>query len=99
LQRLRNDSRCSFLVEAGERWAELRAVHLECDGVVLDPVPGELAERIARAMADKYAAYRTASTDMPEATRQAYQRAAGGIVELRVTGKALTWDNRRLYVS
>jgi hypothetical protein len=99
LKRLRNDSRCSFLVEAGERWAELRAVHLECDGVVLDPVPGELAERIAGAMADKYAAYRTASTDMPKATRDAYQRAAGGIVELRVTGKVLTWDNRRLYAS
>src|ERR1700727_968561 len=38
--RARNDPRCSFLVEAGERWADLRAVHLDGLVTVIDPHPG-----------------------------------------------------------
>lgn len=98
LTRLRKDARCSFLVEAGQRWAELRAVHLECDGVVLDAVPPGLGGRISAAMAEKYAPYRTARAEMPKATRAAYELAAGGIIELRPVGKMLTWDNRKLDV-
>jgi nitroimidazol reductase NimA-like FMN-containing flavoprotein (pyridoxamine 5'-phosphate oxidase superfamily) len=32
--RARNDSRASFLVESGDRWAELRAVHVDCRATV-----------------------------------------------------------------
>src|ERR1700727_1678579 len=44
VDRARNDPRCSFLVEAGERWADLRAVHLECLVAVIEPDP-DLAPR------------------------------------------------------
>src|SRR3954453_19510671 len=53
LARIEHDPRCSFLVEAGERWAELRAVHLECAGQVIDP-DEELRERITAAKWEKY---------------------------------------------
>ena len=56
--RVRNDQRCSFLVESGERWAELRAVHVECAGRVIEP-SDELAKRIGQALDEKYAPYRT----------------------------------------
>ncbi len=98
LTRVRNDKRCAFLVEAGERWAELRAVHVECEGRVIDP-SADLTARMAAAMSDKYAAYRTASQAMPAATRQHYNQAVGGIIELEPVGKLLNWDNRRLGVS
>jgi hypothetical protein len=98
LTRVRNDKRCAFLVEAGERWAELRAVHVECEGRVIDP-SADLTARMAAAMSDKYAAYRTASQAMPAATRQHYNQAVGGIIELEPVGKLLNGDNRRLGVS
>jgi hypothetical protein len=98
LARLRNDERCAFLVEAGERWADLRAVHLECDGRIIEP-SSSLAGRIAAAMEDKYAAYRTAGEAMPAATREYYSKAVGGILELEPVGKLLNWDNRKLGVS
>jgi hypothetical protein len=95
LTRLRNDGRCAFLLEDGERWADLRAVHLECDGRVIEPAAA-LAGRIATAMEAKYAAYRTAGEAMPAATREYYNKAVGGIVELEPVGKLLNWDNRKL---
>jgi hypothetical protein len=98
LARIRRDNRCSFLVEAGERWAELRAVHVECDGRVIEP-SAELFKRITQAMGEKYAAYRTAATAMPTATRDHYAKAAGGVIELEPVGKLLNWDNRRLGLS
>jgi Pyridoxamine 5'-phosphate oxidase len=98
LTRLRNDGRCAFLVEAGERWAELRAVHLECDGRLIEPC-ANLAGRIAAAMDEKYSAYRTAGEAMPTATRDYYQQAVGGTIELEPVGKLLNWDNRKLGVS
>ncbi len=98
LARLRNDGRCAFLVEAGERWADLRAVHLECDGRVIEP-SATLAGRIAAAMEEKYSAHRTAGEAMPTATRDYYTKAVGGLVELEPVGKLLNWDNRRLGVS
>ena len=94
LARLRNDPRCSFLVEAGERWADLRAVHVECDAAIIEPEE-DLRARISEAMALKYAAYRTSPQAMPSATREHYATAAGGVVEL-TPGKILNWDNRRL---
>lgn len=94
--RVRHDPRCSFLVEAGDRWAELEAVHLSCTGRVLDELSDDLRERIGAEMHRKYAAFRTATRSMPTATRAAYDPAAGAMIELTVDGRILTWDNRRL---
>jgi nitroimidazol reductase NimA-like FMN-containing flavoprotein (pyridoxamine 5'-phosphate oxidase superfamily) len=98
VQRVRHDSRCSFLVDAGERWAELRGVHLDCHARVIEP-DDDLAARLREANDRKYAAYRTARTDMPEATRRFYGASGGAVLELQVDGKLLTWDNRKLGTS
>lgn len=94
--RVRNDSRCSFLVESGERWAELMAVHVSCDGRILDPVDPELSARLRAEIARKYRAYRTAPDAMPDASRAHYAEAAGATIELVPHGRLLTWDNNRL---
>jgi len=93
--RARNDTRASFLVEAGERWAELRAVHADCVAEIIEP-DEELATRLDEAMNEKYAAYRTARSKMPTATREHYANAAGATIRLTPQGKLLTWDNRKL---
>jgi hypothetical protein len=93
--RARNDPRCSFLVEAGERWADLRAVHLECSVSVIEP-DSELAARISEAIGAKYAAYRSRSAATPSATGERYAQASRAILELVPQEKMLTWDNRHL---
>ena len=96
IDRIKRDQRCSFLVEAGERWAELRAVHLECEGRVIEP-DEELDQRIRQQMEDKYAAFQTRRSAMPEATRSHYS-SGGGLIELLPSGKILNWDNAKLGV-
>jgi nitroimidazol reductase NimA-like FMN-containing flavoprotein (pyridoxamine 5'-phosphate oxidase superfamily) len=95
--RVRNDPRASFLVETGDRWADLQAVHLDCRATVIEPSP-QLAARIREALDEKYRAYRTAQSAMPTATKEHYRHAAGAIIEL-VPEKMLTWDNRKLGLS
>jgi nitroimidazol reductase NimA-like FMN-containing flavoprotein (pyridoxamine 5'-phosphate oxidase superfamily) len=95
VERARHDPRCSFLVEDGERWAQLRAVHVACRVEVIDPSP-ELAERIEAAIAEKYSAYRTPAREMPAATRDHYQQNMGAVLDLVPEGKLLTWDNGKL---
>ena len=99
VQRVRNDPRCSFLVEAGERWAELQAVHFTCEANVLDHLDDVLARRIAEEMNRKYAAFRTAAPAMPAATREHYTRSAGAVIELTPHERILTWDNNHLGLS
>lgn len=96
--RAERDPRCSFLVEAGERWAELRAVHLTCSASIVEPDEG-LSRRIADQMATKYAAFRTAPAKMPRATKEHYAKAAGTTIELVPDERVLSWDNHRLELS
>lgn len=93
--RVRNDSRCSFLVEDGERWAELRAVHLTGSATIIDPSP-DLAARVAAEMQRKYAALRTSPKKMPTATRDHYAKSFGTTIELVPDDRILSWDNRHL---
>lgn len=94
--RVRNDQRCSFLVESGERWAELRAVHVECIGRIIEPSE-ELASRIGQALDEKYTPYRTARDVMPEQIRDYYERNLNSTIELTPVGKILNWDNSKLF--
>ncbi len=95
VERVRHDARCSFLVESGERWAELRAVHLECRGRVVQ-ADSDLATAIAEEMDRKYSTYRTSRQAMPAKTKKHYASAAGATIELSPQGRALPWDNRKL---
>src|SRR5262245_6563225 len=79
LLRINHDARASFLVEDGERWAELRAVHLTGRAEVVAPEP-ELLERYQAQRDAKYAAYSTAAASMPTATREHYSTATRGFV-------------------
>src|SRR5689334_14490616 len=67
LQRVRRDPRVSFLVESGERWAELRAVHLTGRAQIVDDP--QLVDRVVTALDEKYGAYRSQRTAMPAATQ------------------------------
>lgn len=92
--RVANDPRCSFLVEAGERWAELQAVHLTGTATVIEP-EGELRDRIGAQIRDKYSAYRTTSKAMPSATK-AHYAAPGAMIEIVPDDRVLSWDNHFL---
>jgi nitroimidazol reductase NimA-like FMN-containing flavoprotein (pyridoxamine 5'-phosphate oxidase superfamily) len=92
IARIANDPRASFLVESGERWAELRAVHLSGR---IEPIDDEAtAAEVDAALDAKYAAFRTARTELPESARRAY--AAKRFFRLVPEPRILTWDNARL---
>lgn len=97
--RARNDPRCSFLVESGDRWAELQAVHMTCDVRVVDEVDEDLRSRIGSEMTRKYAAFQTAPKKMAASTRKHYSAATGAMLELTPHDRKLTWDNRLLGLS
>jgi hypothetical protein len=66
LARVQRDPRASFLVESGERWAELRAVHRRWHG--RDRRRRDRRPRIDAAARRKFSAFRTARSEMPAAT-------------------------------
>jgi nitroimidazol reductase NimA-like FMN-containing flavoprotein (pyridoxamine 5'-phosphate oxidase superfamily) len=95
LQRIRNDPRASFLVESGERWAELAAVHLTGRTEFVD-ADEELLGRFNQAMHDKYAAFRASGTEMPEETAEYYATRLVGLVRFVADDRVLHWDNSKL---
>ena len=91
--RVRHDPRVSFLVESGERWAELRAVHVTGRAhIATEP---ELLAAVAAALDAKYAAFRMARSAMPAATRAHYDVALATL-EIVPDARVLSWDNARL---
>jgi PPOX class probable F420-dependent enzyme len=93
--RLRHDPRASFLVESGQRWAELLGVHLSGN---IEAVHDEAEiARIDAALDEKYSTFRTATTAMPESTRQYYS--GRSFFRLVPGPKILTWDNSRIAVN
>lgn len=92
VSRIRRDPRGSFLVESGERWAELRGVHLS--GRIEAVADDGGRARIDAALDRKYATFRTPRTDMPPDTAEHY--AARSFFCLVPGPRVLTWDNSRL---
>jgi PPOX class probable F420-dependent enzyme len=90
--RIRRDPRASFLVESGQQWADLRAVHLT--GRVGEVQDERMLARIGAAMDEKYSSFRTPAADMPEATREHY--AGRTFFRLVPDDRVLTWDNSRI---
>lgn len=92
--RLRHDARSSFLVESGELWAELQAVHLTGRAEILD-ADDALEHHIRLAQDAKYAPFRAAPTVMPAATKQHYaQRSA--FIQFEPDDRIVSWNNARL---
>lgn len=91
--RIRRDPRVSFLVESGERWADLRAVHLTGRARVVTEL--ELLARVAAALDAKYRAFRTPRAAMPGVTRAHYE-AELATIEITPDERILSWDNARL---
>jgi PPOX class probable F420-dependent enzyme len=92
IARVRHDPRASFLVESGERWAELRAVH--ATGRVEIVGDATAASRIEAAVTAKYAAFRPAAESLPAATQAYY--ADQVFLRFVPEGRILTWDNSRI---
>jgi predicted pyridoxine 5'-phosphate oxidase superfamily flavin-nucleotide-binding protein len=92
--RIANNPRASFLVEHGERWVELTAVHFTgvCE-IVSDQA---LVDRIDHALEDKYGAFRTAPERLPRATATRY--ATRVFICFTPDDRFISWDNRRLEV-
>jgi nitroimidazol reductase NimA-like FMN-containing flavoprotein (pyridoxamine 5'-phosphate oxidase superfamily) len=92
ISRVHNDSRVAFLVEDGETWGQLRAVHLSGSADVLarDSI---LATRVGEELAHKYSSSRM---DMSEAAAQAYGKMNLEILRITPDDRVLKWDNRRM---
>jgi nitroimidazol reductase NimA-like FMN-containing flavoprotein (pyridoxamine 5'-phosphate oxidase superfamily) len=92
--RVRNDPRCSFLVESGLRWAELKAVQVNGQCRFVDDAA--LKKRVREQLDKKYSPFRTASTKMPDKTREHYAD-EWMLVEVTPDARVLSWDNSKLF--
>jgi nitroimidazol reductase NimA-like FMN-containing flavoprotein (pyridoxamine 5'-phosphate oxidase superfamily) len=90
--RISRDPRIAFLVESGEAWKELRAVHLIGRAELVEHPDWEAVDQLFEA---KYAGFRTPREKMPASTR-AHYAGARSLVRLTPTERLLTWDNKRL---
>lgn len=92
LARIRRDPRASFLVESGQAWAELAAVHLS--GTVSIVTDEATKSAVSELIAAKYAAYREPAERMPARTQQVYSERV--VLQLVPEGRVLSWDNSRI---
>ncbi len=91
--RIRRNPRVSFLVESGERWRELRGVHLTGHARFVDDV--DLTARFRVAMDAKYAGFSGDRPAMPEASRGHYER-EHLVIEVDPDERILSYDNARI---
>ena len=94
LQRIEHDPRASFLVESGQRWADLKAVHLTGRADIID-LDAELSARFNADIDRKYKAY-SSRTEMPKETAAFYAKALTGLVRFTPDARILNWDNTKL---
>jgi PPOX class probable F420-dependent enzyme len=92
IDRVRRDPRASFLVESGERWADLRGVHFTGRVEIVNDVA--VTRRINDALTAKYAAYRPQLDTLPSATRSYYANQV--FLRFVPDPRILTWDNSRI---
>lgn len=90
--RVRRDPRAAFLVESGEAWTELAAVHLT--GRVSVVTDERTTARVGELFDAKYAAYRLPDERMPAAARAVYRDRL--TLQLVPDERILSWDNSRI---
>lgn len=92
IKRARRDPRGTFLVESGERWAELTALHLDVEVSLVDDEG--TVDAVTKAINTKYEGHRLRVEGLPERVQRAYADQA--TLELRPTGDTLSWDNAKI---
>jgi nitroimidazol reductase NimA-like FMN-containing flavoprotein (pyridoxamine 5'-phosphate oxidase superfamily) len=92
--RLRRNPRVAFLCESGERWVDLRAVHLTGTARVVDDA--ELEARVSTAFDARYADLRPPLAELPDRTRNHYR--GFGVIEIVPDERILSWHNARVGV-
>jgi nitroimidazol reductase NimA-like FMN-containing flavoprotein (pyridoxamine 5'-phosphate oxidase superfamily) len=97
IARLRRNPRCSFLVESGTYWRELKAVLLT--GNAREVTEDRAVRRVREALDAKYGDYRTQHSTMPDATRSVYEAPGRITFEIIPDDRILTWDNARIDLS
>lgn len=94
--RVRRDPRVSFLVESGERWRDLRGVHLT--GRARIATEPELVARVGTALGEKYAGFSGDRSAMPAETRGHYE-IEHLVIEIDPDERILSFDNARIPLS
>ncbi len=94
LQRIRHDPRASFLVETGDRWADLKAVHLTGVAEIVD-LDDDTSARFRAEVDRKYAAFRSATAMQPD-TAGYYATVVTGVVRFTPDDRILNWDNTKI---
>jgi nitroimidazol reductase NimA-like FMN-containing flavoprotein (pyridoxamine 5'-phosphate oxidase superfamily) len=97
IARLRRNSRCSFLVESGAFWRELKAVLLT--GNAHEVTDAETTQRVRAALDAKYDGFRSARSSMPSETRSVYEKPGRVMFEMIPDERVLSWDNARIELS
>ena len=92
VKRIRHDERCSFLVESGQKWAELAAVEFRAKAVLVEPGPE--ADTALAELNGKYGAFQTPYEQMPLAVQAVYGERT--VIRLDPTERVLSWDNSRI---
>ena len=92
LRRVRHDDRCSFLVESGEAWVDLKAVELRARVTVLEHGPE--AQAASDELWRKYDDFRPPADLLPGATTKHY--ADQVVLRLDPVEPMLSWDNSRI---
>jgi PPOX class probable F420-dependent enzyme len=92
IARVGHDPRASFLVESGERWVDLRAVHLTGRVEIVEDATA--ISRIEAAVNEKYAAFRPPVASLPAATQAYYANQV--FLRFVPDGRILSWDNARI---
>ena len=92
IARIRHDPRASFLVESGERYTELRGVHLTGRVEVVEDAAA--MSRIEASVNKKYAAFRPPVGSLPAAAQAYYAEQA--FLRFVPDDRMLTWDNAGL---
>ena len=92
IARIRHDPRASFLVETGERYVDLRGVHLTGRIEIVDDVAAQA--RIEATVNAKYAAFRPNAGALAAKAQAFYAQQA--FLRFVPDPRILTWDNARL---
>jgi nitroimidazol reductase NimA-like FMN-containing flavoprotein (pyridoxamine 5'-phosphate oxidase superfamily) len=97
IARLRRNPRCSFLVESGTYWRELKAVLVTGNGREI--TDSSRLEEVRAALDAKYGSFRSQRSSMPDQTRAVYEAPGRVTFEIVPDERILTWDNSRIDLS